>query len=203
MPRSAAMCSTRTPSGPSSLKRRPAASRMASFAASGVRLTRLAVLPTMKGSRMTDPSSIVEAGHGRAQGADFNLLPSLTHRPGIWSDDASPPRHLTLPGAGGIRLHALDWGGDRQPTLFLHGGQLKGPTWDYVCLRLRGRVRAPYEVTATATEPATTRSSPMWPTLARCSMRWAGSRRTWSACRSAASSPRILQPRLRTGSQVW
>src|ERR1700730_16840058 len=142
MPRSAAMCSTRTPSGPSSLKRRPAASRMASFAASGVRLTRLAVLPTMKGSRMTDPSSIVEAGHGRAQGADFNLLPSLTHRPGIWSDDASPPRHLTLPGAGGIRLHALDWGGDRQPPLFLHGGQLTGPTLGHVWLGLRGRVRA-------------------------------------------------------------
>src|SRR5216684_2856004 len=112
MPRSAAMCSTRTPSGPSSIKRRSAASRMASFAASGVRLTRLAVLPTMKGSRMTDPSSIVEAGHRRAQGADFTLL------------------------------RALDWGGDRQPTLFLHGGQLTAQTWDFVCLGLRGRVRA-------------------------------------------------------------
>src|SRR5216684_4343300 len=118
------------------------ASRMASFAASGVRLTRLAVLPTMKGSRMTDPSSIVEAGHRRAQGADFTLLPSLARRLGISFDDATPPRHLTLPGAGGIRLHALDWGGDRQPTLFLHGGQLTAQTWDYVCLGLRGRVRA-------------------------------------------------------------
>jgi pimeloyl-ACP methyl ester carboxylesterase len=96
----------------------------------------------MKGSRMTDPSSIVEAGHRRAQGADFTLLPSLARRLGISFDDASPPRHLTLPGAGGTRLHALDWGGDRQPTLFLHGGQLTAQTWDYVCLGLRGRVRA-------------------------------------------------------------
>jgi pimeloyl-ACP methyl ester carboxylesterase len=54
----------------------------------------------------------------------------------------SPPRHLTLPGAGGVLLHALDWGGDGPSALFLHGGRLTAQTWDYVCLGLRGSVRA-------------------------------------------------------------
>lgn len=40
-------------------------------------------------------------------------------------------------GAGGIRLHGLDWGGDGPPVLFLHGGALSAHTWDYVCLALR------------------------------------------------------------------
>jgi pimeloyl-ACP methyl ester carboxylesterase len=38
-------------------------------------------------------------------------------------------------------LHALDWGGDGAPTLFLHGGRLTAQTWDYVCLGLRTKVR--------------------------------------------------------------
>ena len=47
-----------------------------------------------------------------------------------------------LPGAGGIRLHALDWGGDGPSVLFLHGGRLTAQTWDYVCLGLRKQIRA-------------------------------------------------------------
>src|SRR5260221_583741 len=91
---------------------------------------------------MTDPSFIVEVGPGRTQGADFAQLPALAHRLGVSFRDATPPRHLALQGAGGVRLHALDWGGDGAPALFLHGGQLTAQTWDYVCLGLRGRARA-------------------------------------------------------------
>ena len=91
---------------------------------------------------MTDPSFIVEVGDGRAQGADFAVLPALARRLGVSFEDATPPRHLALQGAGGVRLHALDWGGDGAPALFLHGGRLTAQTWDYVCLGLRGQVRA-------------------------------------------------------------
>src|SRR5260370_10872642 len=86
---------------------------------------------------MTDPSFIVEVGPGRTQGADFAQLPALAHRLGVSFRDATPPRHLALQGAGGVRLHALDWGGDGAPALFLHGGQLTAQTWDYVSLRPR------------------------------------------------------------------
>jgi pimeloyl-ACP methyl ester carboxylesterase len=91
---------------------------------------------------LTDPSLIVEAGDAGPQGADFAALPALAHRLGVSFEDATPPRHLTVPGAGGVRLHALDWGGDGAPALFLHGGQLTAQTWDYVCLGLRTQVRA-------------------------------------------------------------
>jgi pimeloyl-ACP methyl ester carboxylesterase len=91
---------------------------------------------------MIDPTPMVEAGHSRTQGADFAVLPPLARRLGVTFEDTTPPRHLTLPGAGGVRLHALDWGGDGTPALFLHGGRLTAQTWDYVCLGLRGQVRA-------------------------------------------------------------
>src|SRR5260370_14957214 len=91
---------------------------------------------------MTDPSFIVEVGPGRTQGADFAQLPALAHRLGVSFRDATPPRHLALQGAGGVRLHALDWGGDGAPALFLHGGRLTAQNWDYVFLGLRGRGRA-------------------------------------------------------------
>jgi pimeloyl-ACP methyl ester carboxylesterase len=91
---------------------------------------------------LTDPDLIVGAGGARAQGADFAVLPALARRLGVSFEDATPPRHLTLAGAGGVRLHALDWGGDGPPALFLHGGRLTAQTWDFVCLALRRRVRA-------------------------------------------------------------
>jgi pimeloyl-ACP methyl ester carboxylesterase len=91
---------------------------------------------------LTEPSVIVEADDVRPQGADFATLPALARRLGVSFEDATPPRHLTLAGAGGVRLHALDWGGDGPPALFLHGGRLTAQTWDYVCLGLRGQVRA-------------------------------------------------------------
>ena len=70
------------------------------------------------------------------------MLPALARRLGVSFDDTRPPRHLSLHGAGGVRLHALDWGGEGPPALFLHGGRLTAQTWDYVCLGLRGPVRA-------------------------------------------------------------
>src|SRR5258706_6523343 len=91
---------------------------------------------------MTAPSLIVEGGQGRTQGAVFAQLPALARRLGVSFRDARPPRHLALQGAGGVRLHALDWGGDGAPALFLHGGRLTAQTWDYFCLGLRGRVCA-------------------------------------------------------------
>jgi esterase len=39
----------------------------------------------------------------------------------------------------GIRFHYVDWGGDGQPVVFLHGGLLTAHTWDLVCLALRDR----------------------------------------------------------------
>lgn len=47
------------------------------------------------------------------------------------------PADLTFTGAQGNRLHALDWGGEGPPVLFLHGGALTAHTWDLVCLQLR------------------------------------------------------------------
>jgi pimeloyl-ACP methyl ester carboxylesterase len=91
---------------------------------------------------LTDPALIVGAGDASAQGADFAALPALARRLGVSFEHATPPRHLTLPGAGGVPLHALDWGGDGAPALFLHGGRLTAQTWDYVCLGLRAQVRA-------------------------------------------------------------
>lgn len=91
---------------------------------------------------MTNPPLISGVGQGRTQGADFAQLPALARRLGVSFQDATPPRHLVLEGAGGVRLHALDWGGDGAPVLFLHGGLLSAQTWDYVCLGLRRRVRA-------------------------------------------------------------
>jgi pimeloyl-ACP methyl ester carboxylesterase len=91
---------------------------------------------------VTDRKGNLGAGRTGAQAADFAALPQLARRLGVTFEDPGPPRHLTFIGAGGIRLHALDWGGDGPPALFLHGGRLTARTWDYVCLGLRGQVRA-------------------------------------------------------------
>jgi pimeloyl-ACP methyl ester carboxylesterase len=51
------------------------------------------------------------------------------------------PADLTFIGAHGNRLHALDWGGEGPPVLFLHGGALTAHTWDLACLQLRAAYR--------------------------------------------------------------
>ncbi|HKV55554.1 MAG TPA: alpha/beta hydrolase [Candidatus Binataceae bacterium] len=56
------------------------------------------------------------------------------------------PSTLTLPDdhqviIGSMRFHYLDWGGNGQPILLLHGGGLNAHTWDVVCVMLRDRYR--------------------------------------------------------------
>jgi pimeloyl-ACP methyl ester carboxylesterase len=91
---------------------------------------------------VTDRNRNLGASRAGGQAADFAALPQLARRLGVTFEDPRPPRHLTLIGEGRIRLHALDWGGDGPLALFLHGGRLTARTWDYVCLGLRGQVRA-------------------------------------------------------------
>src|SRR5947207_10964532 len=67
-------------------------------------------------------------------------LRAITHRLGI-DGDVSAPRTLWLEIAEGIRLRALDWGGNGAPVLLLHGGALTAQTWDYVCVGLRSEFR--------------------------------------------------------------
>jgi pimeloyl-ACP methyl ester carboxylesterase len=90
---------------------------------------------------LTDPSAIVGAGRAPTQAGDYSALPGLARRIGLRFADATPPRPLSLRGADGQRLNALDWGGDGPHVLFLHGGKLTARTWDYVCLGLRDQVR--------------------------------------------------------------
>jgi pimeloyl-ACP methyl ester carboxylesterase len=57
-----------------------------------------------------------------------------------------PPGELALPEdryvvLRGMRFHYLDWGGDGEPILFMHGGGLTAHTWDVVCLALRDQYR--------------------------------------------------------------
>jgi pimeloyl-ACP methyl ester carboxylesterase len=67
-------------------------------------------------------------------------LGAITRRLGIGGDVAAP-RMLWFNVADGIRLRALDWGGDGAPVLLLHGGALTAQTWDYVCVGLRSEFR--------------------------------------------------------------
>jgi pimeloyl-ACP methyl ester carboxylesterase len=91
---------------------------------------------------VTGSNGSLKAGDPSTQVADFATLPQLARRLGVRFEDATVPHDLTFTGAGGTRLHALDWGGDGVPALFLHGGRLTARTWDYVCLGLRSRVHA-------------------------------------------------------------
>jgi len=67
-------------------------------------------------------------------------LRSITRRLGIHGD-VSAPYTRWLDVAEGVRLRALDWGGDGPPVLLLHGGALTAQTWDYVCVGLRSEFR--------------------------------------------------------------
>ncbi len=50
-----------------------------------------------------------------------------------------PESHHVIVGA--MRFHYLDWGGNGDPVLFLHGGGLNAHTWDVVALMLHKRFR--------------------------------------------------------------
>lgn len=67
-------------------------------------------------------------------------LATITRRLGVYGD-VSPPRALWLDAAEGVRLRAIDWGGNGVPALLLHGGALTAQTWDYVCVGLRSEFR--------------------------------------------------------------
>lgn len=51
------------------------------------------------------------------------------------------PSPIWIEARDGVKLHALDWGGDGPGVIFLHGGALSAHTWDYVCLDLRSSYR--------------------------------------------------------------
>jgi esterase len=63
-------------------------------------------------------------------------LRSAAQLAGLANDDVILPEdrevHLR-----GMRFHYLDWGGDGEALVFLHGGGLTAHTWDVVCLALR------------------------------------------------------------------
>jgi pimeloyl-ACP methyl ester carboxylesterase len=66
-----------------------------------------------------------------------SLLTTLADRYGIAYRNASLPEAKRCIAADGIVLSYLDWGGDSEPILFLHGGALSAHSWDLVCLGLR------------------------------------------------------------------
>lgn len=51
------------------------------------------------------------------------------------------PSSIWVEARDGVKLHALDWGGDGPGAIFLHGEALSAHTWDYVCLELRSSHR--------------------------------------------------------------
>jgi esterase len=59
---------------------------------------------------------------------------------GLAIDDVVLPQDATV-SLRGMRFHYLDWGGDGEVILFLHGGGLTAHTWDIVCLALRNDYR--------------------------------------------------------------
>src|SRR5215468_3004645 len=137
MPRSAAMRWMRTPSGPSSCSRRSAASRIANFAACGVRRCRVAIdipplLTLLRVPKVRELS--MDDWHPGA-------LATIADRLGIAVTDLAPPCSQSFRAPGGPNIHVLDWGGHGPPAVLLHGGSLTSHTWDYVAIALRADFR--------------------------------------------------------------
>ena len=68
-------------------------------------------------------------------------LASLARQLGVPFSDLSAPEERWVHSPDGLRLHALDWGGDGPAVLLLHGGSLTARTWDFVALGLRSEFR--------------------------------------------------------------
>jgi pimeloyl-ACP methyl ester carboxylesterase len=70
-----------------------------------------------------------------------DLLSRLARARGIAFRADRLPRSGWLRTSDGIRLHYLDWPGDGDPLLLLHGGALSARTFDLLALALGGAVR--------------------------------------------------------------
>ena len=70
-----------------------------------------------------------------------SLLALLAARHAIRANDASLPQARRFRAHDAAELNVLDWGGDGEPIVFLHGGALTAHSWDLVCLGLRDRYR--------------------------------------------------------------
>ena len=70
-----------------------------------------------------------------------SLLTLLAARYGIAHLDATLPTARRIPARDGTPLNYLDWSGEGQTIVFLHGGALTAHSWDLVCLGLRDRWR--------------------------------------------------------------
>jgi pimeloyl-ACP methyl ester carboxylesterase len=70
-----------------------------------------------------------------------DLLSRLARARGIAFRADRLPRSGWLRASDGIRLHYLDWPGDGDPLLLLHGGALSAHTFDLLALALGGGVR--------------------------------------------------------------
>lgn len=70
-----------------------------------------------------------------------DLLRRLAHARGIEFRPDRLPRSGWLRTSDGVRLHYLDWAGDGDPLLLLHGGALTAHTFDLLALALGGDFR--------------------------------------------------------------
>ncbi len=70
-----------------------------------------------------------------------SLLTLLATRNGIEHNDASMPNVTRIAARDGVALSYLDWNGDGEAIVFLHGGALTAHSWDLVCLGLRDQWR--------------------------------------------------------------
>lgn len=70
--------------------------------------------------------------------SDLFVAAAKTH--GIEGVDFTEPANHDVM-VRGLRFHYVDWGGDGQPVLFLHGGGQTARTWDLVCVQIRKQYR--------------------------------------------------------------
>jgi pimeloyl-ACP methyl ester carboxylesterase len=73
--------------------------------------------------------------------SSHSLLERLAARYCVQHRDASLPNTVRIRASDGVELSYLDWRGDGERILFLHGGALTAHSWDLVCLGLRDHWR--------------------------------------------------------------
>jgi pimeloyl-ACP methyl ester carboxylesterase len=70
-----------------------------------------------------------------------SLLALLAARYGIEHRNSSMPTTVRISARDGVALSYLDWNGNGETIVFLHGGALTAHSWDLVCLGMRDRWR--------------------------------------------------------------